>query len=654
MICVGAGLVWAARITDDLALYSQRAQVERSVALFRERVQQTLTMEIAWDEVVESVKADGDEQQSVISRWLDAELGIEYALVFDEHDQVRYYGSRGRRLDPAGALRFGHDLERLLAGIRARDFVRSRRREAEPSGGDVSIAVLRTDRLDHTPILVFATSIPESAEHFQRSAPGPVLIALKKPDLNLVRELAGGLLLDDARILTSGEAVDGHAMVPITDFEGQPIAYVSWLPAHPGQELLARALPFVAIGAACLLALGSFATARIWHAQRLLEHGEARAVRQAEQLERMSRIAQIGAWDYDASTGTLSMSDESYRIYGLIPGTAVGLRTILDLYSSDDRKRIRDVMQGALDSGDSWELECNARTVDGRSIWVRGLGETERRNGRVVRLFGTLQDTTRARHSANELADAMEALRIRNDELQQFTRAASHDLQEPVRKVQALGSLLLARVGDEVDSRTRDFIGRMRSAAARMAQLVDDLLAYSRVTAGAVRQQPVALDKVVSEVVDDLDELIRRNDGSVQVAPLPEISGDPTQIRQVMQNLIGNALKYRHPDRQPTVQVSASIIHVAPANGPICRIEVSDNGIGFDSREAEAIFRPFRRLHDRSTYDGSGIGLSLVRRIVDGHGGRVWAEGRPGAGASFIVELPVAKPAPVAQEAAAD
>jgi signal transduction histidine kinase/sensor domain CHASE-containing protein len=370
--------------------------------------------------------------------------------------------------------------------------------------------------------------------------------------------------------------------------------------------------------------------------------------RNTELLERMSRIADIGGWEYDVASRRLTFTDQSYRIYGLPGGSPVSISIIAERYSPADAQHIRSTLERALREGTPWDLELSPTTVDGRRIRVHGLGEAERVGGRVVRLYGTLQDTTAAHDAALRLREAMQRLEDRNAEIQQFTYAASHDLQEPARKVQALGSLLLSRHGAALDATARDCVERMQRSSERMALLVDDVLAYSRVALRPVEPVAVALGAVARDVLEDLESRIAETGAQVGVGPLPEVEGDPLQLRRLLQNLVSNALKYRHPGRTPEITVSAGTFHPEPGVA-WCRMVVADNGIGFDPRHAEAIFLPFTRLQREGKGEGSGIGLAIVRRIAESHGGRVHAEGRPGEGARFVVEFPASQPHRAAQ-----
>ncbi len=258
-------------------------------------------------------------------------------------------------------------------------------------------------------------------------------------------------------------------------------------------------------------------------------------------------------------------------------------------------------------------------------------------------------DITKRRLAQQVLNERTEALARSNAELESFAYIASHDLREPLRKVQAFGDRLQTRYADVLDDRGVDYLGRMQGAARRMEALIDDLLTYSRVTTKAEPFETVDLNAVVAEAIADLEVRIEETGGQVEVGPLPAVDADRVQMRRLMQNLIGNALKFHKPAVAPVVAVTGEVVEVdAPPgdapSGPVARITVADNGIGFDLKYADRIFAPFQRLHGRSTYEGTGMGLAICRKIATRHGGGIEVESRPGQGARFTVTLPVEQP----------
>jgi signal transduction histidine kinase len=257
-------------------------------------------------------------------------------------------------------------------------------------------------------------------------------------------------------------------------------------------------------------------------------------------------------------------------------------------------------------------------------------------------------EITERRRAEAELTEAVAQLERSNRELQDFAYVASHDLQEPLRKIRAFSDRLTSLCGEVLGARGRDYLERMQQAAARMQTLITDLLAFSRVTTQAQPFSPVDLIQVAQEVLDDLEVRLEQVGGRVAVAALPTIDADPLQMRQLLQNLLGNALKFHRPEVPPAVTISSECLpppaadDADPAASPRwCQLLVADNGIGFEEKYLDRIFAPFQRLHGRSAYEGTGIGLAICRKIAERHGGSITAHSAPGQGATFLVTLPV-------------
>ncbi len=237
------------------------------------------------------------------------------------------------------------------------------------------------------------------------------------------------------------------------------------------------------------------------------------------------------------------------------------------------------------------------------------------------------------------------ALLQSNRELQEFAYVASHDLREPLRKISSFADLLRQESSDRLDESGKRYLDRMQDAAIRMSGLISDLLSFSRIATQGQPFTPIDLNDVVAEVLSDLEVHIRDVKGTVEVGPLPTIEADATQMRQLFQNLIGNALKFHRKDVPPIVHVRAGDETGDGAgdgtDDGAYRLTVRDNGIGFEEKYLDRIFMPFQRLHGHNTYPGTGIGLAICRRIVERHHGDLTARSRPGEGTTFVVTLPV-------------
>ncbi|WP_300532587.1 ATP-binding protein [Maricaulis sp.] len=251
----------------------------------------------------------------------------------------------------------------------------------------------------------------------------------------------------------------------------------------------------------------------------------------------------------------------------------------------------------------------------------------------------TFRDISKRRQDEQALRRYAQELKRSNAELQEFAYAASHDLQEPLRKIQAFGDRLSNKYGAEFDDTGRHYLERMVDAAGRMRQLIDDLLSYSRVNSKTTSFLPVELSAVVADVVSDLEPRIASEDAKIRVGELPAIEADPAQMHQLFLNLIANALKFRRAGTQPSISIEGSV-EVGEA-GAVARIAVADNGIGFEPRHAERIFGMFERLHGREEFDGTGVGLATCRKIAERHSGELTAWGEPDAGAVFTLILPI-------------
>lgn len=316
----------------------------------------------------------------------------------------------------------------------------------------------------------------------------------------------------------------------------------------------------------------------------------------------------------------------------------------------DDTARTWDVWRDSLKTGDLYQIEYRMRRADGAYRWFLARASSARDNtGNIVRWYGTCTDIDDQKRQADvleqlvqqrtaDLQRAKDELERSNFDLIQFASVASHDLKEPLRKVQAFGTMLDVLLTNRLDEYERDLFARMISASSRMQALVDDVLRLSKLSDTSIDFEPTDLNMIMSGIRDDLEVTIRERGAVVLVGPLPTLMAVPGQMHQLFQNLISNALKF-NTGPQPTVQIS-TLSNDKDSDNEVVVI-VSDNGIGFDAKYKEQIFGMFKRLHGRSQFAGTGIGLTICKKIVDNHRGRIEADSSPGKGTTFTITLPI-------------
>ncbi|MBA4150536.1 MAG: PAS domain S-box protein [Verrucomicrobia bacterium] len=284
---------------------------------------------------------------------------------------------------------------------------------------------------------------------------------------------------------------------------------------------------------------------------------------------------------------------------------------------------------------------------DGTKVWFELSNSFLEIEGYGAVLLSIFRDISERKAAEETMREFSEKLERSNRELQDFAYVASHDLQEPLRKVAVFADRLKAKHGEALGEEGLDYLARMQNAALRMQALINDLLSFSRVASKSQPFAPVDLGKVAREVLDDLETRIEQLGASLEIGDLPTIDAEPFHMRQLLQNLIGNALKFNRPDEKPVVRVNARIftekvdIPSHSVSRKMAEISVSDNGIGFDEKYLDRIFQVFQRLHSRSAYEGTGMGLAITRKIVEHHGGQITATSKPGEGSTFVVTIPM-------------
>lgn len=311
----------------------------------------------------------------------------------------------------------------------------------------------------------------------------------------------------------------------------------------------------------------------------------------------------------------------SRNIYGDVSWQAV-------LHPSD-LEGTRETWYAAVQSGQPYNTELRMfdrqenrwRWFVARALPVRDAA------GEIVKWFGTTTDIDQQKHVEDELRRA-------NEDLKQFAFSASHDLQEPLRTVKIYSELLTKRYADKLDGEALKFLRFLRKGATRMEALVHDLLSYTQAPRLDSPVEIVDANEILETALESLSAAISESGAQVTAGPLPSLPVNETHLQQLFQNLVGNAIKYRSPERKPIVQLGAT-----RENG-YWVLSVADNGIGIDPEYKENIFGLFKRLHSSDEYSGTGIGLAICRRIVDRYHGRIWVESEPGRGSTFRFTLP--------------
>ncbi|WP_445151732.1 sensor histidine kinase [Baekduia sp. Peel2402] len=301
----------------------------------------------------------------------------------------------------------------------------------------------------------------------------------------------------------------------------------------------------------------------------------------------------------------------------------------MEIVHPDDRSETLNQITRLSQGETIAEYVCRMLCKDGSVRWVAWSGGP---GDEAFYIVG--RDVSDRLAMEHELAQRAERLQGTNAELQDFAYTASHDLSEPLRMVASFLGLLDRRNGDQLDERGREYLAQATSGATRMRQLIDDLLLYSRVANEEPRREQVDLKALVERVLQFLGPAIDENGAKVAVGELPTLEAEPSQLAQLLQNLIGNAVKFHAPGVAPTVRVTAR----RTIGG--CVVTVADDGIGIPEADQERIFAMFTRLHGRDEYAGTGIGLAICRRIAERHGGRIYVESEPGEGAAFHTLLP--------------
>jgi len=382
-------------------------------------------------------------------------------------------------------------------------------------------------------------------------------------------------------------------------------------------------------------------------------HAEEALRRSEERLRLAVEATELGTWDFNPLTGELRWDDRCKSLFGLPPEAEVDYDTFLDRLHPEDRERTDEVVQGALNPAGSGEFEIEYRTVelrDGVERWVHATGrsffEGMGEGRRAFRFTGTVLDITERKRTEEEIRILNEQLerRVRqrtaqlaeaNKELESFSYSVSHDLRAPLRHISGFAQMLQRRAASSLDQTALRYLETIMHSAKKAESLIEDLLSFSRMGRTQMRYTPVDMDQIVLQTLDDLKSDAYGRNVDWKIKELPEVRGDPSLLHLVWQNLLSNALKYTRPRERAEIEIGGRVEEDEAV------YFVSDNGVGFEMQYVDKLFGVFQRLHGVEEFEGTGIGLATVRRIVKRHGGHTWAEGSVGSGATFYFSLPL-------------
>jgi PAS domain S-box-containing protein len=387
-------------------------------------------------------------------------------------------------------------------------------------------------------------------------------------------------------------------------------------------------------------------------------------LRESEKLHKQAQaLTHIGNWSWLINENRVTWSDEMYRIYGLPPQSEeITVERFLGFVHPDNRAKRMGEIQKSLETLRVDEYHMKIVAADGTHKMLRGKGEVVAdEDGKAVVMMGTCQDVTREFMLTKQLKErekyleqlnrslqfANQELSRTNEELESFNFIASHDLQEPLRKIQIYSDRIIENGVAELPDPLPDYFQKINNASNRMQKLIEDFLSFSQTFNTAQQPEKIDLDKIVDEVKQELITGIEDRQATIETSGLPEIFAISFQIKQLMTNLIGNALKYTHPTIPAHIRITGSVVKGADipatramAESPYFKIAVADNGIGFEEKYSAKIFELFQRLHSKNVYSGTGIGLALCKKIVQHMNGFITAESEPGKGSIFTFYLP--------------
>ncbi|WP_276484374.1 sensor histidine kinase [Paraflavitalea pollutisoli] len=360
----------------------------------------------------------------------------------------------------------------------------------------------------------------------------------------------------------------------------------------------------------------------------------------------------VGNWELDMATNRMTWSDGMYQLLGYRPEDRKEEMDLVEFYrlhmQPDEQRKANNAIQEIINNGETYVRQSMLITKDGTVKAVEVFGKVLKdQQGNASRVLGTVRDITRLKEYEQELEVKVQELNRSNHDLEEFAYVASHDLQEPLRKLTTFGERLKNKCADQLTDEGSLYLNRMMASAENMRILIENLLEFSRVTRNQVSFEKKDLGVVIQEVLNDQDLEVEEGKVEVQVGGMPTVEAVTTQMRQLFGNLLNNAIKFRRKGVLPMIRISSEHLTRKEkdklklrSNQPYYRIEFADNGIGFEEAYSEKIFQLFQRLHGKAEYPGSGMGLAICRKITDNHKGLIMASSIPGQGSTFSIILP--------------
>jgi PAS domain S-box-containing protein len=354
-------------------------------------------------------------------------------------------------------------------------------------------------------------------------------------------------------------------------------------------------------------------------------------------LNEMGRIAKLGGWEFNLETLELQWTEEVYHIHEVELSYHPTVSEAIDFYAPDSRPLISEAVQRGIEFGEPWDLTLEIVTAKGNHRWVQAIGNADREHKIVKGTFQDITDRKRAKDQIKRLSDDLlvrnEHLEFANKELESFIYSVSHDLRAPLRHISGFADLVMKNLADKIDEKGKRYLSHIYRGTEKMSRLIDDLLNLSRISKQEIQRTEVNLSEIATSIVSELREAYPGRSVQVDIEEGLTARADRGLMEGALSNLLGNAWKFSAKTESAKIEFGS-----IGQNGKVIYY-VRDNGAGFDQQYAGKMFWPFHRLHSEEAFEGTGIGLAIVDRIIRSHGGKVWAEGAEGKGATIYFSL---------------